>query len=96
MSETPIERIRKRIIFNENWSVGAEPAAAIPNEPIEFYKADINLENAEATLMFTEDGKYYIILSDGRYVRNPKTNSTIFNTAYEAKNEFYKSIKVKR
>jgi len=78
--------------FEKDWSAGAEPAAAIPGEPIEFYKADENLRNAEAELFDTPEGNYYIKRADGSLVYNPKTQSGLFDTAAEAKDEFLSTI----
>jgi len=88
----PTSKRLTREQFDKNWSWGAEPAAAIPGEPIEFYKADRNLENAEAIVVGTDDGKYYIRFAHGAYIRNPKTNTTLFDTIPEAKNEYYKNL----
>ena len=77
--------------FKKGWSWGAEPAAAIPGEPMEFYKADEYLENGEAGLFETEDGKYYIMRADGTYVYNPETRSALFKTAKAAKEVYRKT-----
>jgi hypothetical protein len=78
--------------FKKGWAWGAEPVAAIPGEPIEFYKADEGLENGEAALFETEDGKYYIIRADGSYVYNPETRSALFETAEAVKEAYRKTL----
>jgi len=89
--------ITDRELYNKQWQWGAEPAAAIPGEPIEFYKADKHLNNAEAVVVEVdtekEDSKYYIMKKDGTYVRNPKTNTALFNTVDEAKDAHFKELK---
>jgi hypothetical protein len=78
--------------FDNDWTWGAEPAAAIPGEPIEFYQADKNLKSAKAVLKESVDGKYYITLSNGAFIRNLKTNTFLFDTGTEAKDEFFKQL----
>lgn len=94
MSEA-LKELKRKEEFNNNWSWGAEPAAAIPREPIEFYKANKNLDKAEAILSFTEEGKYYITLRNGTLIRNPVNNTALFNTASQVKDEYYKQLKDK-
>jgi SAM-dependent methyltransferase len=78
--------------FKKGWTWGAEPVAAIPGEPIEFYKADEYLENGQAALFETEDGKYYIMRANGAYVYNPETRSALFKTAETAKEAYRKTL----
>jgi hypothetical protein len=79
--------------FDKDWSWGAEPIAAIPGEPIEFYKADVNLENAEAWLLENDSGLFYIQRADGALIRNPKTNLPLFESVEKAKNELLKQLR---
>lgn len=81
-----------RAQFDKNWTWGAEPIATIPGEPMEFYKADEYLENAEAALFDTEKGEYYIKRANGTYVYNPKTRSALFKTAKEARTEYFNTL----
>jgi len=67
------------------WTWGAEPAAAMANEPIEFLDAGENFEDAKAALFVNEEGKYYISRDDGTNIYNPKTKSALFETSAEAK-----------
>jgi len=75
------------------WSYGAEPAAAIPGEPIAFYDVKgENFDTAKAQIIYDEiDNEplgYKIVLQNGQELANPKSDkmggSPYFETMGEA------------
>jgi len=94
--QTEHKLVTDRELYDKQWQWGAEPMAAIPGEPIEFYKADKYFDKAEAFVVEvdtgTEDSKYYIMKKDRTYVRNPKTNTALFDTVDDAKDAHFKEL----
>ncbi len=75
------------------WQHGAEPAAAIPGEPISFLDVqDDNFDTAKAQIIYDEKDNeplgYKIILQNGQELHNPKSDklggSPYFETLEEA------------
>ena len=69
---------------------GAEPAAAIPGEPVEFLAGDKDWDTAPAALFSTDDYQYYIRRDDGSLVLNPKTYKSLFESRDEAWIEYHR------
>ncbi len=83
-----IERKTKKTKKEGDWVHGAEIFAAIPGEPIGWYKPDEKLEHAEATMFEDEDGNYYVVRENGERVEDPKTQSALFEDMASAKEAF--------
>jgi len=78
----------------DKWSYGAEPAAAIPGEPIAFYDVKgNNFDMAKAQIIYDEASNneplgYKVVLQNGQELANPKSDkiggSPYFETMEEA------------
>jgi len=79
------------------WSWGAEPAATIPGEPVEFLNADENLENFDAYIAEEEhrDGtkSWRAFNPEGVTIPNPQTGRPYFDTVEEARAEAESYVK---